>query len=103
MSVQITAIGRPELPPLTLSDRFRYEVTYFMTPGGQAGVPKLPEGEYWVRLGEARDWLEAGCFELISPLASENKTEVELSEEHETFLEWLVAHGVEHVALRACY
>jgi len=88
------------LPAITLSDRFRYEVAYFMTPPGSSGVPALPEGDYWVQLGDARRWLDDGCFELISPLASENKTEVELTEEHEQFLEWALANGVEHIRLK---
>jgi hypothetical protein len=36
---------------------------------------------------------------LVSPLDSENQAEVELSEEQEAWLEWLVAHGIQHVRL----
>jgi hypothetical protein len=80
-----------------MSDRFRHEITYFMSIPGELGVPKLPAGEYWVSLGAARTWLDEGTFHLVSPLDSENKTEVELSEEHEAWLEWMVSQGVEHV------
>ena len=29
----------------------------------------------------------------------ENKAEIELTEYHEAFLQWLIAHGVQHVRL----
>ena len=52
-----------------------------------------------VELQAARIWLDEGTFHLVSPLDSENQTEVELSEEHEAWLEWMVANSVEHVRL----
>lgn len=100
MTVLVQAVNRPEVPPFTISDRFKHEITYFMTPPGEANVPaSLPPGEYWIRLAEARTWLDDGVFRLVSPLDSENKTEIELSEEHEAWLEWMLANGVEHVRL----
>ncbi len=36
-----------------------------------------------------------GGFEVVSPLDGEHKTEIELSEEQEGWLEWLVAHRIE--------
>ena len=50
----VHAVDRPELPPLTMPDRFRTDIAYFMTPAGDHGVPKLPEREYWIRLDDAR-------------------------------------------------
>jgi hypothetical protein len=97
MSTQVYAVGRPELPPLKISDRFRHEVAYFMSIPGTAGVPMLPAGEYWVRLDDARRWLDEGALAIVSPLDSENRTEVELSEEHETWLEWMTANQIEHI------
>lgn len=99
MAVQLHAVDRPELPPFRMPDRFRHEVTYFMTPAGQAGVPKLPPGEYWVRLADVRACLDEGVVRLVSPLDSASKAELELSEEQEAWLEWMVANGVEHIRL----
>ena len=42
-------------------------------------------------------WLMEGVFLLVSPLDTDNMTEVELSEEQETLLNWLDRHKVEHV------
>lgn len=101
MTTTVHAVGRPDVPPLNLSDRFRTEVAYFMSIPGEAGVPVLAQGEYWVRLDSARDWLDEGVVALVSPLDSENRTEVELREEHETWLEWLLKYQVQHISLRS--
>jgi hypothetical protein len=99
MSVLVYAVNRPELGPFEMPDRFRHEITYFMTISGEAGVPKLPAGEYWIKLADARMSLDEGVFHIVSPLDSASKAEIELSEEQEAWLEWMVKGGVEHVRL----
>lgn len=97
MSTRVYAVGRDDLPPFEMPKRFRHEITYFMSVNpGESG---LPEGEYRVSLEDARRWLDDQVFELISPLDSEHPTEIELSEEQEAWLEWMVANQVEHVRL----
>ena len=66
---------------------------------GEPSVPKLSKNEYFVRLADARRWLDDGAFSIVSPLDSQNRTEIELSEEHELWLQWLVTHSVEHLRL----
>jgi len=95
----IHAVGRPELPPLTMPDRFRTDIAYFITPAGEVGVPPLAPGEYWVRLEDARRWLDDGVLSLVSPLDSENRTEVELSDEQESWLRWMVANSVQQIRI----
>jgi hypothetical protein len=51
-----------------MSNRFRTEVAYFMTPPGEHDVPQLPPGEYWIRRDEARQWLEDFVVRIVSPL-----------------------------------
>jgi hypothetical protein len=99
MPLRITAVGRPDVPEFSMPERFRHDVSYFMTAPDEAGVPSLGPGEYWIRREEARQWLDDGVFRLISPLDSANRTEIELSEEQEAWLEWMVQHGVEHIRL----
>jgi len=99
MTVMVYAIGRPEVPPFPMSDRFRHEVTYFMEvppEGGQAGSAA---GEYRIDAERAKTWYDDGVFSLVSPLDSQNQTEVELTEEQEGWLEWLIANGVSHIRL----
>jgi hypothetical protein len=99
MSVLVQAVGRPNLAPYTMSDRFRTEIAYFMSLPGESGVPQLAAGEYWIRSEQARQWLDEGAFRLVSPLDSESQAEIELTEEQEAWLEWLVDNQIEHVRL----
>lgn len=93
----VQAVDRPELPPLEMPARFKHDIAYFMTPGGERGAPKLAHGEYWIDLSEAKVWLESGVLMLVSPLDSENKAEVEISEEQENWLQWMIDNQVQHV------
>lgn len=96
--MKLTAPDQPSAPPLEMPDRFRMEVVYFMTPPGERGAPeKLGEHEYWIDQDEARQWLDEGVVYVVSPLDAENQAEIELTEYHEAFLQWLVTHGVQRV------
>jgi hypothetical protein len=95
----VYAVERPELAPLAMPERFARDIAYFMTPPGERGAPRLPAGEYWIDLADARRWLAEGVLLLVSPLDSENQAEVEISEEQEKWLEWMVDNQVQHVRL----
>ena len=97
MPVLLYCVNRPDLAPFRMPDRFRQEITFFMTSPGDEGVPKLATGEYWIRLADAKSFLDEGCLRIVSPLDSATKAEIELSEEQESWLEWMVAHNIEHV------
>lgn len=99
MATLVLAVAQPQLGPFRMSDRFRHEVTFFMTPGDVAGAPILAKGEYWVRLDDARLALDDGVVRIVSPLDSANRAEIEITEEHEQWLEWMIANAVEHVRL----
>jgi hypothetical protein len=96
--VLITAPDRPDVPPLEVPDRFRMEIVYFMTPPGERSAPrKLPDRDYWIDADDARRWLDDLVVYVVSPLDAENQAEIELTEYHEAFLEWLLKHNVQHV------
>jgi hypothetical protein len=95
----IYAVDKPQLSPFEMPSRFRTDIAYFMTPPGDRGVPRLPAGEYWVSLEDARRWLDEGAVEVISPLDSVHSTEFELTEEQENWLRWMVEHEIQHVRL----
>jgi hypothetical protein len=99
LAMLVFAVDRPDLTPVEMPDRFRTDIAYFMTPPGEHGVPKLPAGEYWVRLEDARRWLEEGVIYLVSPLDAQSTAEAEITDEQQQWLEWMVAHGVERVRL----
>lgn len=95
----VHAVDQPNVPPFEMPARFSHDVAYFMTPGGERGAPKLPSGEYWVAREDAVRWLEEGVLEVVSPLDSENKAELELTEEQEAWLDWLIKNQIQHVRL----
>ena len=98
MSVRVSAGERPEVPPIEMPERFRHEVTFFASdhlPSGEV----LPGGEWWIDGAEAEMVLGDGVVRVASPLASEGRAEIELSEEQEAWLEWVVKHRVERVRL----
>lgn len=101
MTLVVIAVDRKEVPPLAMPDRFRHDVTYFMTPSGERGAPPLASGEYWVCAGDAARWLDEGVLRLVSPLDSTKTAEVEITEEQEGFLVWLVANEIQHIRLEA--
>lgn len=94
---KVVSVDKPSVAPLVISPRLRGQLVYFMAPAGAAGVPELPEDEYRFDRDEVSRWLDEGVFYLVSPLDSANATEVELTEEQESFLAWLKANDVRHV------
>jgi hypothetical protein len=96
----VYAVDHPELPPLKMPTRFRLEIVYFMTPAGLRNSPaKLPEGEYWIDAAEAKHWLDELVVSIVSPLDANSQADIELTEEQEEFLQWLVDHEVQHVRI----
>ena len=97
--MQVHAVNRNDIDPFEMPARFSHDVAYFMTPAGAQGVPDLKKGEYWVRLDEAKQWLDDGVVEVVSPLDSGRTAEIEITEQQEAWLEWMVQHEIEHVRL----
>jgi hypothetical protein len=98
MGLKLYSLDHLDVPPLELPPRFRLELPFFITPAGSGSAPaRLPENEYWIELADAKRWLDDGVVYVVSPLDAENKAEIELTEDHEQFLEWLVKHQIQHV------
>ena len=93
----VKPVDKPAVAPFEMPARFRTDIAYFMTPAGVGGAPKLPAGEYWISLDDARRWLDEGVVEVISPLDSVHSTEFELTEEQENWLRWMVENQIQHV------
>jgi hypothetical protein len=94
---KLVPVDHPGLAPLPISSRLRSQLVYFMALGDSPGVAPLGENEYRFSRSEVGKWLSEGVFYLVSPLDTENKTEVELSDEQEVLLNWLNRHEIEHV------
>ena len=97
--MHVEAVDRRDISTLKMPSRFRTEIVFFITTPGERGVPVLPEGEYWIDQDEARRWLDEQVIRVVSPLDAENMAEIELTDYHEAFLEWVVKHQISHVRL----
>jgi hypothetical protein len=96
--MRVIAVDRPEISPFQITDRFRTEIVYFSTPAGERGAPHdLGEREYWIARDDAQRCLEEFVVRVVSPLDASSKAEIELSEEQEAWLEWLIRNGVQRV------
>lgn len=93
----IHSVDQPQVAPFTMPANFRLQVVYFMTSPDVAGVPPLGPNEYWIRHESAVKWLDELVVRLVSPLDAASKAEVELTEDQERWLEWLVTHKIQHI------
>jgi hypothetical protein len=100
MPIIVTAVGMSDVPGISMPDRFRHDVTYFATPPAVQDAPAtLPEREYWIRDDDAKRILDDGVITIVSPLDSSFRTEIEITEEQEHWLEWLVKYQIQHVRI----
>jgi len=100
MPISVTALNRPDVPPCFMPVRFRHDVTYFATPPGVQDAPAtLPERDYWIRADDARRILDDGVITIVSPLDSGSRTEIEITEEQEQWLQWMVDYEVQLIRL----
>lgn len=99
--MRVIPLDRPHVLPYLMPARFKTDIAYFMTPAGEPGVPPLGANEYFVQLDDARRWLDELVVLVISPLAAEAKAEIELTEEQEGWLGWMVEHQIQHIRLEA--
>ena len=76
----------PEVAARLLHDAARY-----------AGNSCIGRERVWLSRSEVTKWLSEGVLLLVSPLDTENMTEIELSEEQEVLLGWLDKHQVQHI------
>ncbi|WP_152053365.1 hypothetical protein [Tautonia marina] len=93
---RLVPIDRPEVAPLTITSRLRSQLVYFMSAPDTPGLPPLGPNEYWIAREEVERALDEGVVLLVSPLDTENFTEVEINEDQESLLEWLRQHEVQH-------
>jgi hypothetical protein len=95
---ELIAVDPEGVAPLPISAKLRTQLVYFAA-AAKSGVDPLGENEYRFDLEEATNLLDEGVIRLVSPLDTANATEVELSEEQETMLEWIKKNRVIHARL----
>jgi hypothetical protein len=97
--MKVIALDNTLAGSITMPDRFRKEIVYFMTPTDHPGAPPCGPHEYWIPYDNSVRWLDDGVFTLVSPLDAESQAEIELTEDQERWLEWMVEHKVTHIRL----
>ncbi len=93
---RLQPLDHPEIAPRPLSPRLRSQLVYFTSAQDAPGVPPLGESEYFFASADVTRWLDDGVLFLVSPLDTDNQTEVELTEEQEALLGWLQDHHIQH-------
>ncbi len=96
---RLVAIDRPEVAPLAISERLRSQLVYFAGVPDPAEGPPPGEHEFVFTPTDVARWADEGVFYLVSPLDTDRMTEVELSEEQETLVQWLHRQGVRRARL----
>jgi hypothetical protein len=97
----VIPVDRPHVLPFMMPARFKTDIAYFMTPAGDPGVPPLGPNEYFIRDEDAKRWLEELVVRVVSPLSAEKQAEIELTEDQEAWLNWLLEHDIQHVRLES--
>lgn len=95
MSIKVHAVDHPDLPPHPMPDRFRVDVIHFTLPQS----PDQPRNEYRLDGEQLKTIYEDGVFRVVSPLDSATRAEIEITEEQEGWLEWILQHNVRHIRL----
>jgi hypothetical protein len=97
VQVLLQAVDQPDVAAKAISSRLRSQIAYFShsEPGHQP--PTLGENEYFFPAKEVARILDDGCVQLVSPLDTANMTEVELSDEQEDLLNWLLDNKIQHI------
>ena len=100
MPIHVYAVEKPQLPPFEMPARFKHDITYFVTTAGEQGVPEtIAAGEWWVRREDALRVYDEGVIRIVSPLDSTSTAEMEITEEQEAWLKWMIQHEIEHLRL----
>ena len=93
-----SAIDKPTVDPYEISQTLRGQLHYF-TEGASArqwehsGDPNA----FFFPLELTSELYDEGVFYVTSPLDDQNQAEIEITEEQEDFLDWLISNQIEKV------
>jgi hypothetical protein len=90
----IHALDKPGTAPYAISPTLRKQLQYFTT--GEIRDSSNPD-EFFFPLERTSELLDVGVFYVVSPLDDQHQAEIEISDEQEDLLDWLVSNGIQHV------
>ena len=94
----VFAVDQPALEPYEISQMLRGQLHYF-TEGVNSRRWNDSENpdKFFFPLERTSELLEEGVFYVTSPLDDQHQAEIEITEEQENILEWIVSHKIENV------
>jgi hypothetical protein len=101
MPTRVFSVEKPEIKAFLMPSRFKHDIIYFATPAGKPGVPPaLGQGDWWIPREEALRLFEEGVVRIVSPLDSSTTAELEITEEQEAWLQWVIENEIEQIRLQ---
>ena len=93
-----SALDKPTLEPYEISGILRGQLQYF-TEGASGSQWEHSEdpNAFFFPLELTSELFDEGVFYVTSPLDDQNQAEIEITEEQEDFLDWLVSNKIEKV------
>ena len=92
----VIPLDNTEIAPYEISATLRNQLPYF-TEGRIQN--RGSSGEFFFPIARTTELLEDGVFYVVSPLDDQNQAEIEITDEQEDLLEWLVSNGIEGVRI----
>lgn len=92
----VIPLDKTEIAPYEISATLRNQLPYF-TDGRIHDAGN--SDEFVFPIARTSELLEDGVFYVISPLDDQNQAEIEITEEQEDLLEWLVSNRIEQVRI----
>ena len=92
----VIPLDKTEIAPYEISATLRNQLPYF-TDGRIHDTGN--SDEFVFPIARTTELLEDGVFFVVSPLDDQNQAEIEITEEQEDLLEWLVSNRIEEVRI----
>ena len=88
----VIPLDKTEIAPYQISATLRKQLPYFT----EGRIRDASDSDrYFFPIARTSELLEDGVFYVVSPLDDQNQAEIEITDEQEDLLEWLVSNGIE--------
>ena len=88
----VIPLDKTEIAPYQISATLRKQLPYFT----EGRIHDASDSDrYFFPIARTSELLEDGVFYVVSPLDDQNQAEIEITDEQEDLLEWLVSNRIE--------
>jgi hypothetical protein len=92
----VIPLDKTGIDPYEISATLRKQLPYFTE--GRIQDTSNPD-RFFFPIARTSELLEDGVFYVVSPLDDQNQAEIEITDEQEDLLEWLVSNQIENVQI----